>query len=434
MSYAVKYLPTRLQVTLRITGLAPSDPVILVKPPAATHSSELLVDMRSCRYDKPINLFHFYNSYTKGTPVFPGVGTSGDVLDLLYIEGYDEPLGTLLHTMDGRAIERLGQPWAKDLDKLMKLFPTSKRVMVRYKGIAKLGEFHPNGQFSYIGGNLDTIGLSPSAFVEATAGRDVDNPFDHIFVQIDPEHNLDQSLSVYLQEDQELKDAAASLMRLVNSYPVPVAPVVAATVAPVAPVAATTGAATTPSSPVTQEQRDNEKRDLKGLLDSPMTVQVRGSVDGCSGAISGTLEIDGTFSYCDCDEVLHTELHSSELVQHFNYTPAMGRAVLPINPETSLSHIFFYRDYEKSLADRVEEMYDEMPPLVSIAEISSTSSPSSSGSTLTVTQSPQSLLAVAKARTQELQTELDLWQKIVAQKNINKGLEQELNKIQASVV
>jgi hypothetical protein len=82
----------------------------------------------------------------------------------------------------------------------------------------------------------------------------------------------------------------------------------------------------------------------------------------------------------------------------------------------------------------VEEMYDEMPPLVSIAEISSTSSPSSSGSTLTVTQSPQSLLAVAKARTQELQTELDLWQKIVAQKNINKELEQELEKIKASLV
>ena len=56
MSFAVKYLPTRLKVTLRIIGLPPSDPVILVKPAGATHSSELLVDMVSCRYDRPIDL------------------------------------------------------------------------------------------------------------------------------------------------------------------------------------------------------------------------------------------------------------------------------------------------------------------------------------------------------------------------------------------
>jgi hypothetical protein len=35
---------------------------------------------------------------------------------------------------------------------------------------------------------------------------------------------------------------------------------------------------------------------------------------------------------------------------------------------------------------------------------------------------------------EELQAEVDLWQKIVAQKNINKGLEQELEKIKASLV
>jgi len=414
-------------VTLRIVGLPPSDPVILVKPPAATHSSELLVDMRSCRYDKPINLFHFYNSCTKGKPVSPGVGTSGDVLDLLYIEGYDEPLGTLLHTMDGRAIERLGQPWAKDLDKLMKLFPTSKRVMVRYKGIAKLGEFHPNGTFSYIGGNLDTIGLSPSAFVEATAGRDFDNPFDHIFVQVDPEHNLDQSLSVYLQEDQELKDAAASLMKLVDAEPT--VTVVTAKKIP------------TPSPTVSQKQRDNEKEDLKRLLDSPMTVRVCGSIDGCYGAICATLEVDGTFTREDPEtEVTFTGLHSLELIQHFNCTPAMGRAVIPIDSETSLTHIYFLDDYEKSLAGYVEEFYEDMPPLVPIAAIEPTPSPSSRGGVHAATQvtqsvqSPQSLLAVAKARTQELQAELDLWQKIVAQKNINKGLEQELERIKASVV
>jgi hypothetical protein len=432
MSYAVKYLPNRLKVTLRIVGLPPSDPVILVKPPAATHSAELLVDMQSCRYNKSINLYHFYNSYTKGRPVFPGVATSGDVLDLLYVEGYDEPLGTLLHTMDNRAIERLGQPWAKDLETLIKLFPKGRRVMVRYKGIAKLGQFHPNGHFSYIGGNLDTVGLSPTAFVEAAigtaAGREIESPFDHIFVQIDPEHNLDQSLSAYLQEHQKVKDNTAPLMNFVDSYSAVVDQLLAT-----AATAAAAATATTVTVSVTQEQRDNEKRDLRGLLDSPMTVQVRGSKDGCSGAISGTLEIDGTFSYCDCDEVLHMDLHSSELVQHFNYTPAMGGAVLPINPETSLSHIFFYRDCEKTLADRVEEMYDEMPPLVSIAEISSTPSPSSSGITQ-ATQSPQSLLAVAKARTQELQGEIELFQQIVAQKNINKGLEQELERIKASVV
>jgi hypothetical protein len=391
-------------VTLRIVGLPPSDPVILVKPVGATHASELLVDMVSCRYDKPINLYHFYNSFTKGKPVSSGARTSGDVLDLLYIEGYDEPLGTLLHTMDGRAIERLGQPWAKDLDKLMKLFPTSTRVTVRYKGSAKLGQFHPNGTFSYIGGHLDGVGLSPSAFVEIIAGCDIRNPFDYIFVQVD--ETLNQSLSVYLQEDQELKDAAASLMKLVDSAP-----------------AVAVATAATPSPAITQEQRDDEKRELKSLLDSPRTVQVRGSKDGCYGAISATLEIDGTFSYCDLDEVLHTDLHSSELVQHFNYTPAMGGAVLPINPKTSLTHIFFDRDHEKSLADHVEEMYDEMPALIPIAPVTGT----------TVTQSPQSLLAVAKARTQELQAELELWQKIVAQKNINKELEQELERMKASV-
>jgi hypothetical protein len=349
--------------------------------------------------------------------VSSGARTSGDVLDLLYIEGYDEPLGTLLHTMDGRAIERLGQPWAKDLDKLMKLFPTSTRVTVRYKGSAKLGQFHPNGTFSYIGGHLDGVGLSPSAFVEAAttgAGHDIRNPFDHIFVQVD--ETLNQSLSVYLQEDQELKDAAASLMKLVDSEPA----VAVATEA----TAATAATTATPSPAITQEQRDDEKRELKSLLDSPRTVQVRGSKDGCYGAISGTLEIDGTFSYCDLDEVLHTDLHSSELVQHFNYTPAMGGAVLPIDPETSLTHIFFDRDHEKSLADHVEEMYDEMPALIRIAPVTGT----------TVTQSPQSLLAVAKARTQELQAELELWQKIVAQKNINKELEQELERMKASVV
>jgi hypothetical protein len=381
-----------------------------------------MVDMVSCRYDKPINLYHFYNSFTKGKLVSSGARTSGDVLDLLYVEGYDEPLGTLLHTMDGRAIERLGQSWAKDLDKLMKLFPTSTRVTVRYKGASKPGQFHPNGTFSYIGGSLDGVGLSPSAFVEIIAGCDIRNPFDHIFVQVD--ETLNQSLSVYLQEDQDLKDAAASLMKLVDSYPAPVVDVPTATAVAVATAATTATTTATAVVSVTQEQRDNEKRELKSLLDSPRTVQVRGSKDGCYGAISATLEIDGTFSYCDLDEVLHTDLHSSELVQHFNYTPAMGGAVLPINPETSLTHIFFDRDHEKSLADHVKEIYDEMPALIPIAPVTGT----------TVTQSPQSLLAVAKARTQELQAELELWQKIVAQKNINKELEQELNKIKASVV
>jgi len=425
MSYAVKYLPTRLKVTLRIVGLPASDPVILVKPAGATHSSELLVDMVSCRYDKPINLYHFYNSYTKGKSVFHGAGTSADVLDLLYVEGYDEPLGTLLHTMDGRAIERLAQPWAKDLDKLMKLFPTSTCVTVRYKGASKPGQFHPNGQFSYIGGNLDTIGLSPSAFVEATAGRDFDNPFDHIFVQIDK--GLDQSLSVYLQEDQKMKDAAASLMKLVDAEPT--VTVVTAKKIP------------TPSPTVSQKQRDNEKEDLKRLLDSPMTVRVCGSIDGCYGAICATLEVDGTFTREDPEtEVTFTGLHSLELIWHFNYTPAMGRAVIPIDPETSLTHIYFLDDYEKSLAGYVEEFYEDMPPLIPIAAIEPTPSPSSRGGIHAATQvtqsiqSPQSLLAVAKARTQELQAELDLWQKIVAQKAINKQLEQELERIKASVV
>ena len=429
MSFAVKYLPTRLKVTLRIIGLPPSDPVILVKPAGATHSSELLVDMVSCRYDRPINLYHFYNSYTKGKHVpFPGASTSGDVLDLLYVEGYDEPLGTLLHTMDNRAIERLAQPWAKDLDKLMKLFPTSTRVTVRYKGIAKLGQFHPNGTFSYIGGNLDAIGLSPSAFVEATAGRDFDNPFDYIFVQIDPDHNLDQSLSVYLQEDQTMKDAAASLMKLLDSDPavtVVTATATAATAAKKIP---------TPSPTVSQKQREAEKEDLKRLLDSPMFVRVCGSIDGSYGSICATLEVDGTFSREDPEtEVTFTGLHSLELVWHFNCTPAMGRAVLPIDPETSLSHIFFLDDYEKSLAGYVEEFYEDMPALVLIAPIEPIPSPSSSGVTQ-VTQSPQSLLAIAKARTQELQAELELFQQIVAQKAINKQLEQELERIKASMI
>ena len=321
MSFAVKYLPPRLRVTLRIGDLSPSDPVILVRPAAATHSSELLVDMVSCRYSGSINLVHFYNIYRKARHSRSGISHSGDVLDHLYVEGYNEPLGMLLHTLDNRAIERLGQSWAKDLEKLMKIFPKGTRVTVRYKGVSRSGDFHPNGQFSYA-----ATGLTPAAFVEVVAGVEVNNPFDHIFVQID--ETLDQSLSVVLQEEQ--KDTATAT--------------------------------------VSDEQRDTESGELKGLLNCAMPVQVRHK----GATIDANLDIDGTFSYWEPSaDVLIIKLHSSELIEHFNYQAQMGAAILPIVTDRSLDYIFFYRDGAKSLTDHVQEMYEQMPALIEIPKIPS---------------------------------------------------------------
>ena len=325
MSFAVKYLPPRLRVTLRIGDLLPSDPVILVRPQAATHSSELLVDMVSCRYSGSINLVHFYNIYRKARHSRSGVSHSGDVLDHLYVEGYNEPLGMLLHTLDNRAIERLGQSWAKDLEKLMKLFPKGTRVTVRYKGAARSGDFHPNGTFSYA-----ATGLTPAAFVEVVAGVEVNNPFDHIFVQID--ETLDQSLSVVLQEEQ--KDTATA----------------------------------TATATVSNEQRDTESGELKGLLNCAMPVQVRHK----GATIHAILDIDGTFSYWEPSaDVRIIKLHSSELIEHFNYQAQMGAAILPIVTDRSLDYIFFYRDGAKSLTDHVQEMYEQMPALIEIPKIPS---------------------------------------------------------------
>jgi len=125
-----------------------------------------------------------------------------------------------------------------------------------------------------------------------------------------------------------------------------------------------------PSPTIPEMMRRSEAMDLKALNRvGPVKVEV------ASVALFASLEDNGTFSYDD-GEVGFTALNSFELLWHLGKKGLPSDAKhrvwglesrLALDPNYALCFIFF-RPYETtSLAELVDDMFKDMPPLIPIA-------------------------------------------------------------------